>query len=442
MTVRTGAGMGALGRDMTLLAAVRLGAVAAGFLTSVLAARALGPTALGAGAVGLTAATIAALLSNGGLNIAAVYYLGRRPGERVDVTNRTFTMGLVAMLLSAAMVVLVGPALAPEVFGPPNLDLTLATALMASSIVAFELTGSVLLGHDRRAAYLITQVIEGIGSLLAVALVFALGAATAAGYVTGSALAALMAAFAALVVVRRVIRRLRPSFDARFTREALSFGLRGQVGNVVQMLNLRLDLLLVPFFVDLRAAGIYLIAVRMSEVVAQIASAAAALLFPAVSRQDVNQTHLTERTVRLTLVVVAAGGLVIGVLAPVLLALFFGQAFVAGAGALRITMIAMIPLALQRLMASDMKGRGRAGLVSISAACALIATVVFDVLLIPRFGIEGAALASVIAYWTGTIVLLVAYRRVTAASLMDLIPRPSDVGQLVAAARLMARRSR
>jgi stage V sporulation protein B len=434
---------GGLGRDISILAVVRLASVAAGFLTSVLTARVLGPTPLGAAGVGLTAGTIAALLANGGLNIAAIYFLGRRPDERRVISSRIFTLGLATTLLAAVMIGVMGPILAPAIFaGSPN-SLLAATALLAAGVVAFELSGSLLLGLDRRNAYLVTQVIEGIGSLVLVALLFAIGATTAAGYVAGAALAAALAAVFALIATRRVVHGLFLAFDRRFAREAFALGMRGQIGNVVQLLNLRLDLLLVPLFVDLRAAGIYLIAVRMSEVVSQVASAAAAFLFPAVARLDVGQTRLTEQVVRITLLVVIAGGIVIGVMAPLLLGLFFGTTYVAGAEALRITMVAMIPLALQRLLASDLKGRGRPGLVSISASFALGATVIGDLVLIPPLGIDGAAIASLVAYSTGTIVLLIAYRQITGASLMRLIPGPADARQLVATSwKLLHRRAR
>ncbi len=407
MTGRS-AGAPGLGRDIVLLVGVRFAAVGAGFLTSILAARVLGPAPLGAAGLGMTAGAIAALLANGGLNIASIYFLGRRPDDRRRITSWCFTLGLIAVAIAALLILLVGRWVAPDALGNGHGDLLVASASLAASVVAFELSGSLLLGHDRRSAYLVTQGIEGLGSLALVAAVFMLGLATAAGYVLGSALAALLASVFAMVVTGRLIGGLRLALDLSFAREALGLGLRGQVGNVIQMLNLRLDLLLVPLFVDLRAAGIYLIAVRMSEVISQVASAAAAYLFPAVARLDERQTALTERMIRATLIVVVAGGLVIGVFAPVLLELFFGSAYAEGSTALRITLVAMIPLSVQRLMASDLKGRGRAGLVSVSAGFALVATVACDVILIPPFGIAGASLASVLAYSTGAAAMLVA----------------------------------
>jgi stage V sporulation protein B len=419
-----------LARDVALLAGVRLGAVGAGFLTSVLAARVLGTTELGAAAVGLTTGIIAALLANGGLNISSIYFLGRRPAERGAITHRSFTLGLGAMSLAALLVLAFARIAAPDAFTAERTDLVIAAAALAASIVAFELFGALLLGHDRRTAYLVVQAIEGVGSFAVVAAVFLAGGATAAGYVLGSAIAAFVAALFAIVVVQRIVGGRPLAYSAAFTREALALGLRGQVGNVLQMLNLRLDLLLVPVLLTLDAAGVYVIAVRMSEVVAQIASAAAAYLFPAVSRSAATHTALTERTVRVTLVIIVAVGIVIAALAPVLLTLFFGPAYAAGTDALRITMIAMVPLAVTRLMASDMKGRGRPGLVSVSAAGALAATVAFALLLIPAYGIVGAAAASVIAYSAGAAVLLVAYRRVTGSPLGRLVPTGRDVREI------------
>jgi stage V sporulation protein B len=423
------------GRDVATLSTVRFAAAGAGFLTSILAAHLLGPAPVGIAGVGMTGGTIAALIANGGLNISSIYFLGRRPADRQAIVSVSFTLGLIAATIAAALAILGAPVVAPDVFRGADLPLLAATGLLGASIVGFEVTGSLLLGSDLRSAYLVAQVIEGIGSFLLAVIVLVLLSRTAAGFVLSTALAFLAAVVFASWTLQRSLRRPILAFDGRFARESLALGLRGQIGNVLQFLNLRLDVLFVPIFVDLRAVGIYVIAVRMSEVVSQVASAAAVFLFPAVSREDVDRTELTERAMRAMLTVVAVTGLLIAVPARPLLALFFGTEFESGSAALQITMLAMIPLAITRLLAGDMKGRGRPGLVSLSAGTALIATVVLDLTLIPRFGIEGAALASFLAYSVGAIVIVLAYRRTTGASVREFVPRLDDVRWLVARGR-------
>lgn len=426
---------GAFGRDVGVLTLVRFAATGAGFLTSVLAARVLGPSELGSAGVGLTIGSIAALIANGGLNIATTYYLGRRPDERRVITQRSMTLAVLAVLLAVGLVLVIVRPIARNLFGADDLALVLATAVVAGGVVGYEIGGGILLGLDRRGPYVIEQVIEGVGSFVVTAFVLLVVAPTAAGMVAAAGIAYLAAMAYSFTTAHRTVGGRLGGFDRTFTREALTMGLRGQVGNVLQFLNLRLDLLLVPLLLDLRAAGIYLIAVRMSEVVTQIASAAAALLFPAVSRTELTRTDLTERTVRATLLVVVIAGLGIALFAPWLLTTFFGPAFEAGTAALRITMLAMLPLSLSRLLAADLKGRGRAGLVSIAAGSGLIATVALDLLLIPVLGIEGAAIASLLAYSASAITVLVAFKAVTGGSLWRLVPRPADARSLVAGAR-------
>ncbi len=419
----------AFGRDVAVLTVIRLASVGAGFLTNVIGARVLGGSAMGAAGVAMTVATISALVANGGLNIASIYFLGRRPTDRADIVRYAFTLGLCAAALAIVLVGVATPVLAEKFPGLPA-ELLVAAAALAAAIIGFELTGSLVLGLDRRDAYLRVQSIEGIGSLAATAAIVLLVSATAAGYVAAAAIAYLAAAAYATMAVRRTVGPRLLGFSAAFARDALALGLRGQAGNVLQYLNLRLDLLLIPLFVDLRAAGVYLVAVRMSEVVTQMASAGAAFLFPAVARDEQGSAELTLRTTRLTLAVVVVVGTLIAIGADVFLNTFFGREFGAGASALRISMIAMVPLSITRLLASDLKGRGRPGIVSIGAAVALTATVAFNLLLIPAMGIEGAATASLLAYALGAVVLMAAFRRLAGASPWGLFPRAADFGQL------------
>jgi O-antigen/teichoic acid export membrane protein len=431
-TARRGRGFGA---DVALLAAARLATVVAFFGVSVVGARLLSPEALGSAAVGQTIGMIAALVANGGLNIATIYFLQQRPDERGALVQR---LGALAIGGSTVAVVLVGIS-APIVMGSVVADdawpLMGAAAAMGAAMIAFEFAGALLLGLGRAGGFTIMELVRGIGSLAAVTILLAGPWREDGGFVLGLGLGYAAAALLGLVGTRRSGLSLRPSFDAAFTAEALSFGLKGQVGNIFQFLGVRLDLLLVPALLDLRAAGIYVIAVRMSDVVGQAATAASSLVFPRVAGQlEAGSTLLTERATRMILIVVAASALVLGVAGETVLRIAFGSIYATGTVALLVLLVATLPLSLGRLVAADLKGRGRPDLVSWAALLTVVATVAADLALIPLLGIEGAALASVIAYTVSAAALLIGYRSVTGGRLSALVPRPSDVRELVAMA--------
>lgn len=426
---------------VALLTLVRVGSVGAGFLTSVIGAHLIGASGLGIVGAAMTVATLGALVSNGGLNIATVYFLGRRPNEASRIVGWVATLGLVASGLAATVTVVAAAALGDRFLGDTSAGVLIASAALAAGVLGFELAGGMLLGLGERGAYIAAQVTEALASLVLTGIILVVVSQSAAGYLAASAAGY---GLGVVVAVGRAAQRaggLRIGFNRPFTSQALAMGLRGQAGNIVQFLNLRLDLLLVPALLSLAPAGVYLVAVRISEVITQLASSAATFLFAHVAAQpDRRATVVTERTVRLTLLVVLAGGIPLALLAEPILRVFFGPEFAGGAGAVRITLLAMLPLSVVRILAGDLKGRARPGIVSIAAVLALAVTVGLDLLLIPLLGIEGAALASLCSYTVSAAALVIAYRRVTGASIAGFVPGRSDVG--LAAALVRARRAR
>jgi stage V sporulation protein B len=418
-----------------MLTAVRILSVGAGFLTSVIGARLIGTDGLGLAGAALTLATIAALLANGGLNIATVYLLGKRPDQRREVVGQAVAVGTIAVALAAAVVALLALAVDQPVLGGRAGSIIVSTVALGAGVLAFELAGGILLGLRQRSSYIAIQVVEALGALLLTAAILWVVSRSAGGFLAAAALGYWVGALVALLLAARRLGGIPVALSGGFTRSALAFGLRGQAGNVLQFLNLRLDQLLVPALLNLSSAGVYLVAVRVSEVITQVSSSAAAFLFPEVSAQaEVRATQVTERTTRLTLLVVVAGALPLALLAEPILAVAFGPDFVSGAGTIRIMLLAMIPLSLVRLLAGDLKGRGRPGLVSLAALVAVGVTVAADFVLIPALGIDGAALASLVAYAVSASVLLAAYLRLTDGSLGALVPHPADVRLLVSAA--------
>ncbi|MEQ4206484.1 polysaccharide biosynthesis C-terminal domain-containing protein [Actinopolymorpha sp. B17G11] len=426
---------------MVALTAARLLSVAAVFLAGVVAARLLDPSALGVAGVGLTVGWAVAIVANGGLNIAAIYFLGRRPDSRGAVVAYVLALTLGAVLAAVLLTGAAAPVVGAVVLERQAPLLFVAAALLAVATLGYEVAGALLLGLERRRSYVFADALRSAATLGITVLLLVLFVRTAEGYLLATVLGAAVAAAVALWGVRRAVGSLRPRFDAAFSREAMRLGLAGQLGNVLTFLNLRLDLLLVPALLRLDLAGIYFVATRVADVVGQASTAAASMLFPHVAGQpDRRATAVTERTSRLTLLATVAAALVLAGGASLLLGWVFGPAYRQGTSALLILLVGMVPLAMARVLAADLKGRGRPGLVSVGSGVGAALTVITDLLLIPVWGIEGAAVASVVAYGGTAVVLLACYRRVTGGRLLMLVPRPGDLGDLVRLLRLVRAR--
>jgi O-antigen/teichoic acid export membrane protein len=421
---------------MVALTVARLASVAATFLAGVVAARLLTPAEVGVAGVGLTAGWAVAIAANGGLNIAAVIHLGERAEPRETIVRRFIGYLLGSLAVAVALTAVVGPLVGAFVLRSQQPWLFVGAAVLAGATIGYELTGALLLGLERRRAYVVTDLLRSGATLGLTALVLLWLSRSASGYVLATGLGVVVPAAFAVYLLRRATGSLRPLLEASHAKRTLRLGLSGQVGNVLTFLNLRLDLLLVPAFVTLDQAGIYFVTTRVAEVVGQASTAASSMLFPHVAAQgDRSSTATTERTSRLTLLATLVAGGVLAALGSFILGLFFGPVYRAGALTLLILLVGMVPLALSRVLAADLKGRGRPGLVSIGTGIGAVVTVVADVILIPLWGIRGAAVASVLAYAVSAGVLAVQYRRVSGGRFSRLLPRPSDVVDLVRMAR-------
>jgi len=363
---------------------VRFISVAAGFLTSVIGARLLGSDGIGAAGIAVVLATVAAVVCNGGSNISTIYLLGRRPAHRRLLIGALIPIAMAGAVLAATLVGLSGVTVGPLIGLPQRADLFMAAAALGAVIVTYEFAGAVLLGLGLTRAYVLSELVRGVGALVATALLLLVIWRSDIGFVAAAAIAILIAALLSAYRIVRSVGAVTPRIDGGVVSEALGIGLRGQVGNILQLVSLRLDQLIVPAFLSLSSAGVYLIAVRATEALAQVGSAAGSLIFPEVARQgNVVETSLTERAVRATLVMIGVAGLALGLLAEPFLATAFGPEFASGSLALRILLVAMLPLSMARILAGDLKGRGRPGTVSIAMGLAAIITVMLDLVLIP-----------------------------------------------------------
>ena len=421
------------------LTAVRLVTVAAGFLTSVVAARLLGTHGVGAAGAAVALATVAAIVANGGINISTIFLLGQRPADVRRILAALIPLALGAAILAAILLAAASAVIGPSIGLGDRPDLFLAAAGLAAAIVAYEFIGAIVLGLGQTKTYVTSELVRGVGTLVVTAALLVSVLRSDVGFVLAAGIAIVAAA---AFNARRVVRSIgpvAPRIDTDVAGEALGIGLRGQIGNILQLMNLRLDQLIVPAFLSLSSAGVYVIAVRVAEALAQVGSAAASLIFPEVARQtDRFDTSMTERAVRATTVLVAVAALVIGVLAEPFLSIAFGAEFAEGSLALRILLIAMLPLSLVRILAGDMKGRGRPGTVSVAMGLAAVVTVGLDLILIPRLGIAGAALASVVAYTAAATLLGASFVRLTGADARALVPGSSDARALLRFVRSLA----
>ncbi|MBK9302723.1 MAG: polysaccharide biosynthesis C-terminal domain-containing protein [bacterium] len=414
-------------REGAAVLVLRLGQAAAGAGAGLVVARALGPDDQGRYALGITLLMFVAAAVNGGVGLAAVPAIRRRPDAARSLLRVQALWTVAAALAVAALGALAwrtgtGAALALRLGWSPATAAAMAVALAAlvlTDILAYDLLA---LGRLRAG----TAVNLGRGllqlALLAAALAagaFGLAAALtvfAASQLAGAAVFAVLAARAAGPAPARDPGRAAdgaPLPRADGLPFLLKAGWQGQLSAVVSLLHMRLALALVAAWHGAQAAGVYSVAVMIGEVLWLLPSALQPLLVWSAAAPDGRAGAATSaRAVRVALIATASAAGLAAVAAPLLLAPVFGAPYRAAVPPLWALLPGIVACAPGAVLAGDFIGRGRAAWNTQASLVTLAVNAAAGLLLIPAHGPVGAALATSLAYAVGSAFMLARFRRV------------------------------
>jgi O-antigen/teichoic acid export membrane protein len=401
---------GRLGRVGALMAgniAGRIGALGALGLATVLVARAGGPALVGGFTLVRILPGVVSHLANCGLPGAAPYFLVKQDYDQARVRPTLAVLTVGGACVAALSWLLLSPLLYGLFFESFGHGVALAAAVPCFTQGFVSVGQRLLQGTgDMRGASLAIAVEEAVYLPMYLLLL-------AAWYGMGMVLAGLVLAdvAAAAWIAVRLWRRgffagwSRP--DPRLGRKIAGYGMRGQIGSLIDLLNLRLDVAFLGAMAGPAALGVYTVASKFAELVQLPGLAVNYVLYPDFANQD--RATAGRRTARLILPALGVSvlaALVLALLTGFVLPLLFSQAF---DGAVRPTYILLCGLAtfgVSGLVMAYMYGVGRPGAASMAQGVGLIATVVLDLILIPRHGTTGAAIASAISYTVTTAVVL------------------------------------
>ncbi|HJP79278.1 MAG TPA: oligosaccharide flippase family protein [Pseudonocardiaceae bacterium] len=213
----------------------------------------------------------------------------------------------------------------------------------------------------------------------------------------------------------------RPS--AQLASEVTRYGARGQLGNLLWLVNLRLDFVILGALAGPAVLGVYAVASKFAELMRLPATALNYVLYPRFARasaetagQEANR--LLPRAAAVTIAMTP----ILAIASVYLLPLLYGKAF---QGAVLPSCILLGGLAVEGAAAvasAYLCGTGRPGANSWGMGVGVVVTITLDILLIPGHQAVGAAVASTAAYLVTTGLLTTLTRIMTARTARPATP--------------------
>lgn len=235
-----------------------------------------------------------------------------------------------------------------------------------------------------------------------------------------------------MFMLSAVWRELNPrwDFDWSVFRQEVSYGLRSYPGILTEITVWRLDQMLLTIFASSTIVGLYTVAVAIAEITSTLASSVADALMPEVasSANSDESALLVGKTMRLTLYAQFLVLIPLWIAAPVILRVVYGEGFVEAAGTMRLLLLASVVWSAAMIVISGLNGFGHPGFSTIARLCSGVITVVTLFYMLPRWGMNGAAVSSLLGYSTMLVVALLFFLRKQDVSFWEFMhPRRQDI---------------
>ena len=389
-----------LARASSLLFGVELLNTALGFFGTVYFARELGATLLGI--FFLFEATL--------YTMATVVDFGLRGAveKRISAGDDPSQMFGAAVVLKVLLILVVSAfvlAVREPLAGYVGTDLALE---LIGVVVAFELSMLVIhvLQGELRVAQ--TAVLHFLRSLTFVTVAVAL---LQYGYGVRALVYALLVSYTVLLVggILRVStpvarpgrRHLRSLYDyAKFNGV---WGLGGHVYNWM-------DVIVIGFFLSQAAVGAYELAWRLTTTAIMFSTVFARVLFPQLSAwqadgavEKVRDLISDAMTVSLLLIVPSVVG--VAVIGREILGVIFGLEYTIAAAAFLVLMVEKLPQAVNLVFDKAIQAFDRPKYGAIATVISLSMNITLNVVLVPRYGLVGAAAATLLSVIANTAIL-------------------------------------
>ncbi|MCD6565598.1 MAG: oligosaccharide flippase family protein [Bacteroidales bacterium] len=394
--------------------------IALGIISSAIVARWLGPELNGKAVLLLSAPMFLFMLGNFGYGSALSFYTARNEYDRTDIINISF---LSAMLFSSIMIVLF--FLTYKLHESIWNDIEFSYVLFAVFLTPFYFIGNyltrIIVGCQKIILSNNISILIRIIKILLIVILVVIFKNGVIGILEVNAVEIVILFLCNIWILRKYIKIA--SINIKLLKSTFQYGIKIYFALLISFLNLRLDIYLVKYFTaDNELVGYYSIAVAIAEMVWVLPDSIVTVLFPSVAAgekdKNINKTILS---LKWNMFIMLIGGLGITLLAKPAIVLVYGNEYLPSFMPLVCLVPGIILYPITKILGVDMAARGYPGYITIITFVGLMINFIANIILIPKYSINGAAIASSISYSFTAILSLLFFKHVLKKEWKDFI---------------------
>ena len=393
--------------------AERLLNIGVGFVTAVLLARYLGPEQFGILAYAISMTAIFASAGHMGLAGLVVREVVKKPDMVPETLGTTFMLKLSGMAIGYALILIY--TLAFEEIGSTEfwMLLIVASAIFFQTFDVVEYWFQSQVQAKYPAIAKSTSLVIAAGIKVALVLSGAGVVAFAFAHTAQFMLAALILAMLYKGTTAVSLTTWKASFAK--AKELLSQGWIIYLGSIFAVVYMKIDQVMLKWMIGAEEVGVYAVAAQLSEAWYFLPTAIVASFFPKLIKlHEADPARFNQRFQQLfdvlfILAIVVA--ILVSLVAGPLIALLFGAEYQNSASILTIHIWAGVFIFMRAAFSRWILIEGALMFSLITQGLGALANIGLNLLLIPRYGGEGAAMATLISYAIASYAALLVHKK-------------------------------
>lgn len=412
-------------KNISLTLSRHIFSIIIGLILSIVIARSLGPTGQGIYALIILLPTLLSTFFNFGIGVSSVYYIGKNKYSINVIIKTNIVLALLLSFMSILFGLIIVHYFADLFFPSVPTNYLYLIVFMLPIIFLNQFLQAIFQGKEDFKSFNFTLMTgQSMNLLLAI---FSL---TILSYGIEAALFSFVAGqFLMLMTIfyllnKKIKYRIKDvKFSFSYLKDSLNFGLKAHVSNILAFLNYRADLFLIAYFLSPLEVGLYTIAVNISERLWVLSQAISTVLYPRIAALNSNseRSDLTSVICRNMTSVSLLGGVFLIMVAEVLIILMFGEDYRSSILMLQLLIPGIIFGSTSRIIANDFAGRGKPELNMNVSFFTVTLNISLNILLIPLYGANGAAVATSISYFINWMIKIILFKKISGNSFLSFL---------------------
>lgn len=374
-------------------------------VAQILAARYLSVSDFGGITTGTALLNIGSILGGLGLASGLTRYLPRIDNEeKRSLATTAVVVTAVVSFTFGASITYNAPTIAREVFGDTSVT---SSIRIFGAAIPFAALLNVAIGGIRgqkQSLYrvyiknLLHPVVRFAFIILAISYGF-----SQAGLASAYAIPYVVSAALALVLLHRSLPSSTVSFDWELVKEVSSYSLPFTISGVAGFVYRSIDIFLILHFLGSFAVGIYGVAYAATSFMGMFSTAFNFLGAPVASELEhsgnIDEVMRVFRSVTRWLVIGSVCVLVpLGIFSTDFISIIYQSKYASGGSALTILAVGFAVNNVLSVHGPILQALGRSKILSYNSVAAAVVNLVLNVILIPMYGIVGAAIATSLSF--------------------------------------------